>query len=120
LGDSSLTTSLRKRVAQIGVVLYILGMTVPYFYYLVPGSLSLAVAIFFSSGVFVLLIAGLLPSRKEEEWGCIWPLSGYDNAIDAIYTRGPWLMRFEELDEIDKERGVSTAMTEMFGEHSLG
>ncbi len=44
------------------------------------------------------------------------PLSGYDSAIDAIYTRGPWLTRFQELGELDRERGVSTGMTTIFGE----
>jgi hypothetical protein len=111
--------SLKKRVAQIGVVLYILGTVVSLVFYLVPDSLTLPVAIVNSSGVFVLLIAGLLPSRKEEEWGCIWPLSGYDNAIDAIYTRGPWLMRFQEADEIDMEGRISRAMTTMFGEDGI-
>jgi hypothetical protein len=111
--------SIRKRVAQIGVILYILWTTAPFVFYLVPGPLTLLVIMVLSSGVFVLFIAALLPSRKEEEWGCIWPLAGYDNAIDAIYTRGPWLMRFGELEEIDRERGVSTGMTTLFGEDGL-
>lgn len=45
----------------------------------------------------------------------MWPLVGYDNAIDAIYVRGPWLLRFEELEEQEKEQRVANGMRRLFG-----
>jgi hypothetical protein len=44
----------------------------------------------------------------------MWPLVGYDNAIDAIYVRGPWLQRFDELDEMDAQKRMTTAMIDWF------
>ena len=44
----------------------------------------------------------------------MWPLVGYDNAIDALYVRGPWLVRFQELDEMDRERNVTHGMAQLF------
>ncbi len=112
----------RKKVAQLGVALLVLSLLQPvwepYVFYS-SGYLVLAVYALVSSGIFILFIAALLPSKKEEEWRSMWPLSGYDNAIDAIYTRGPWLIRFQELEEQDRERGVSSGMTTMFGEDKL-
>ena len=47
------------------------------------------------------MVAAILPEREDELFGCMWPLSGYDNAIDAIYTRGAWMVRIQELDDED-------------------
>ncbi len=109
---------IRKKVAQVGVLLFVFanfeGMILPFIPY--SGYIVVPLVGFGGSWIFVLLLAACLPSNKEEKWGSIWPLSGYDNAIDAIYTRGPWLMRFQELDEFDRERGVSTGMITIFGE----
>lgn len=44
----------------------------------------------------------------------MWPLAGYDNAIDAIYVRGPWWQRFYELDEQEAADRVTAAMGRWF------
>lgn len=113
----------RKKVAQFGVLLFTLSLLqavwAPYIFLLGPDYLVLPLSVLSSSGIFILFIVALIPPNSEEKWGSIWPLSGYDNAIDAIYTRGPWLVRFKELDEQDRERGVSSGMATMFGEDHL-
>jgi len=101
----------RKLTAQVGVVFYALSMLAPavpvlwwtYF----PFLLTLL-------GGLVLFIASLMPSTEGETWGSMWPLVGYDNAIDAIYVRGPWRLRFEELDEAEAQGRVTTAMGTWF------
>lgn len=112
----------RKKVAQVGVAFWIMSLLGPVFspyLLLAPYNLVLLLSVLLGLGIFALFVAALIPSNKDEEWGSIWPLSGYDNAIDAIYTRGPWLIRFQELDELDRERGVSSGMTTIFGEDKL-
>lgn len=111
---------LRKRVAQAGVILFIASLLAPVF--LVPfsvlgGGVGLEVVAFFPLVVFsgmLLFIAALMPGTKGETWGSMWPLVGYDNAIDSLYVRGPWWQRFEELDEMEAERRTTTAMSEWF------
>ena len=109
---------LRKSVAQVGVLLFIISMLEDVFYPFIvflSGWLSILPIAFFSSGIFLLLIASVLPASDEDEWGSMWPLVGYDNAIDAIYTRGPWWLRFSELEEQERERGVVEGMSRLFG-----
>ncbi len=110
---------LRKRVAQAGVILFIASLLAPVF--LVPfsvlGGTDLGVVAFFPLVVFsgmLLFIAAVMPGTKDETWGSMWPLVGYDNAIDALYVRGPWWQRFEELDEMEAEKRTTTAMSEWF------
>ena len=64
--------------------------------------------------IWILLIAALIPDSPEETWGSMWPLVGYDNVVDALYVRGPWLQRFEELDEIEVQNRMTTAMSNWF------
>ncbi len=108
---------LRKAVAQVGVILFIASMLDGIFYPLVysSGWLSILPILFFSCGIFVLLLASILPASQEDKWGSMWPLVGYDNVIDAIYTRGPWWVRFEELEEQEREQGVVDGMKGLFG-----
>ena len=109
---------LRKPVAQVGVLLFIAstleGIFLPFTVYS-SGWLSMLPIALFSSGIFVLLIASVLPASERDEWGSMWPLVGYDNAIDAIYTRGPWRVRFAELEEQEREQGVVDGMNSLFG-----
>ncbi len=105
---------LRKRVAQAGVILFIASILAPVF--LVPFSVLGVVASFplvVFSGM-LLFIAALMPGTKGETWGSMWPLVGYDNAIDSLYVRGPWWQRFEELDQMEAEKRTMTAMSEWF------
>lgn len=110
---------LRKRVAQVGVILLVssqlLQLLAP-FVIIAVESVPVILGIFYltSFGAFVLLIAALIPGSQGETWGSMWPLVGYDNAIDAIYVRGPWLQRFEELDEMEAQKRMSTAMSDWF------
>ena len=109
---------LRKLVAQFGVVIFITQMLVATFgplLFSLIGELALPVYLYFQSGIFILLIAAVLPTNAQEERGCMWPLVGYDNAIDAIYTRGPWWVRFEELDVQEQQKRVAERMNELFG-----
>jgi hypothetical protein len=85
------------------------------FLYFIGGPFSLYFFIFAQSGLVFLIVAALLPTNAKEEWGSIWPLAGYDNAIDAIYTRGPWWVRFEELGEQERQRRVTEGMNALFG-----
>jgi hypothetical protein len=64
--------------------------------------------------IWALLIASLIPGVSGETWGSMWPLVGYDNAVDSLYVRGPWLQRFRELDEIEAQNRMMTAMNEWF------
>lgn len=48
-----------------------------------------------------LLTRGRVSGKPAPTMG---PLTGYDNAIDAIYTRGPWIRRLDELADIEKKR----------------
>jgi len=105
-------------VAQVGALLFIISMLEDVFYpfiVFVSGWLSILPIVLFSSGIFLLLIASVLPASDEDEWGSMWPLVGYDNAIDAIYTRGPWWVRFEELEEQERQRRVTEGMNILFG-----
>lgn len=111
---------LRKRIAQIGVLVFISSLLapilpLPFAYF--GGVSGLGVVEYFPlfalSGIS-LLVAALIPAPVGESWGSMWPLVGYDNAIDALYVRGPWLQRFEELDELEAERRTTTAMSEWF------
>lgn len=110
----------RKKVAQVGVVLFIVSLVQGIFLsplaFIGPDNPILPMLGIGSAGIFVLLIATLLPASDQDEWGSIWPLAGYDNAIDAIYIRGPWLIRLQELDEIDLQRNLTSGITTMFGE----
>jgi hypothetical protein len=111
-------TLLRKPIAQVGVILYIASTLASIIYPFIAyssGWLSILPIAFFSSGIFVLVFASVLPSSEGEKWGSMWPLVGYDNAIDAIYTRGPWWMRFEELEEQERERRTVEGMQGLFG-----
>lgn len=118
-----MTLHLRKRVAQVGVVIYILSLLsmflpIPMILFGV-GALVLGdvVALGIASVIFggaVLVVAALIPATPGETWGSMWPLVGYDNAIDAIYVRGPWWQRFAELDELDRQRRINTAMDGWF------
>jgi len=111
---------LRKRVAQAGVILFIASLLAPVF--LAPisalgGGMGLEVVAFFPLVVFsgmLLFIATLIPGTKGETWGSMWPLVGYDNAIDSLYVRGPWWQRFEELDDMEAEKRTTTAMSGWF------
>ncbi len=66
------------------------------------------------AGLFLLLPAATLPSGEGETFGSMWPLVGYDNAIDALHVRDPWLVRFQEMDEMDRERNVTHGMKLLF------
>jgi hypothetical protein len=111
-----LRPSIRKRTAQGGVILFILSAAYSLYWPLQwlyqPIEWLPVVASFL--GTFAFLMAAILPVNNEDEWGSMWPLVGYDNAIDALYVRGPWWQRFEELDEIDAENRTRTAMNEWF------
>ncbi len=102
---------LRKRVAQAGVILFVSAQASP----AVPFIWTSVYPLLFTllSGL-VLLIAALLPDRQDETWGSMWPLVGYDNAIVALYVRGPWLQRFGELEEAEAQTRTATAMREWF------
>lgn len=95
----------------MGVVLYVgsyLSIAVPFFW------VTVVPFLFTVTSGFVLFVAAVLPGNPHEVWGSIWPLSGYDNAIDAIYTRGPWWQRFYELDEQEAENRTTAAMATWF------
>ena len=110
---------LRKRVAQIGVTLFIASLLAPVLAlpFSIIGAAGFGVAVYFPliilSGA-VLFAATLIPETPGEIWGSMWPLVGYDNAIDALYVRGPWLTRFEELDEMEAAYRITIAMSEWF------
>ncbi len=110
-----MAVSLRKRVIQLGVILLVaqqLGESIGYVLFLVPGSIVVFLVV--SSGIFVLLGAAVWPSSESDTWGSMWPLMGYDNTIDAIYSRGPWMTRFQELEEAEAERRVVESMALWF------
>jgi hypothetical protein len=117
-GANGKSRSLKKLVAQVGVIIFttqmLLGIFGPLLFPLL-GELSLPVFLYFQFGMLVLFIAAVLPTNAQDEWGSMWPLVGYDNAIDAIYTRGPWWVRFEELDEQERQKGVIDGMNKLFG-----
>ncbi len=102
---------LRKQVAQVGVVLFVSSYLAPLLPFLWGSAYPFLLTVL--SGP-VLLVAALIPSSKEETWGSMWPLVGYDNAIDAIYVRGPWWQRFEELNEVEAQERTTAAMREWF------
>jgi hypothetical protein len=109
---------LRKSLAQVGVLLFIASMLESVFFPLIiylPGWLSMLAILLPSLGVFALVVASVLPADVKDEWGSMWPLVGYDNAIDAVYTRGPWWVRFAELEEQERTRRVVDGMNGMFG-----
>ena len=74
------------------------------------------VVIFFLAvlSLWVLLIAAVIPDAPAETWGSMWPLVGYDNAIDSLYVRGPWLQRFQELDDMEAQNRMTAAMKNWF------
>ena len=114
---------MKKLIAQVGVILFIFQMlAVIYepFLFSLGGQFLLFFYFFVQSGVVLLIVAALLPTSPKDEWGSIWPLAGYDNAIDAIYTRGPWWVRFDELREQERQRGVTEGMNTLFGERPGG
>lgn len=111
---------LRKRVAQAGVLLQIaaaLGPVLAVPFSVIGGPPGIGIAVFtpllLLSGP-VLLLAALLPGTPEETWGSMWPLVGYDNAIDGLFVRGPWWQRFYELDEQEAQNRVAVAMGSWF------
>ena len=99
--------TLRKAVAQAGVLLYLTS------YVPLPIGLPMLPAAGVA-GLLLLLLAAILPSGEGEIFGSMWPLVGYDSAIDALYVRGPWMVRFQEMDEMDRERNVTNGMTLLF------
>jgi hypothetical protein len=105
---------LKQTLAQAGVILFIFWTTSsvwgPFF-----GQLFLPSYLTTMAWMPLFVVAALLPEGQREAWGSMWPLVGYDNAIDAIYTRGPWLARFEELDERARERQLTEGMDALFG-----
>ena len=107
----------RKPVAQVGVLLFVFSMLAgifsPFLVYS-SGWLAFLPILTSSSGVFVLFLASVLSTSEDDRWGSMWPLVGYDNAIDAIYTRGPWWARFEELEQQARERAVTTSKQRLF------
>ncbi|MBI3858714.1 MAG: hypothetical protein HY296_00525 [Thaumarchaeota archaeon] len=112
----------RKGVAQVGVALLVIsnltGAMYPLLYFALGPVAVLALSLTGTVAMFALLFAALIPSRESDTWGSMWPLVGYDNAIDAIYTRGPWLTRFDELDEQEALARQQAAMTNMFADDS--
>jgi hypothetical protein len=115
-----MTQSLRKIFAQAGVVFLVASYAEGVVFPFLSGFPSEYGALAFSVpqlGIWLLLIASVLPGSEKDEWGSIWPLAGYDNAIDAIYTRGPWLVRFQESDEQEAQQRITSSMT-MFGGRS--
>ena len=64
----------RKKVAQAGVVLFVVSMFFP-----LTGL----------PGLLLLLLASLIPEREGEEFGSLWPLVGYDNAHRRNIRQGP-------------------------------
>lgn len=109
---------LRKMVAQVGVFFFIFSLLMvvssPLFIFLSVW-VSILPIIFSAVGTILLAFAAILPSSQEEEWGSMWPLVGYDNAIDALYVRGPWLTRFEELEEQERQDEFADGMSRLFG-----
>jgi hypothetical protein len=67
---------LRKLIAQVGVIIFIIQMLAwtfgPVLFYLL-GDFSLPAFLYLQSGIFVLLIAALLPTNPKEEWGSMAP-----------------------------------------------
>jgi hypothetical protein len=112
--------ALRKTIAQVGVISYMVGTGSEFLISFVPIALpQYAIIGSYTLGFFALilfLVVGAAPSNETEEWGSMWPLVGYDNAIDAVYTRGPWRIRFEEMDELDVQKNITEGMTMMFGD----
>lgn len=112
-------TSFRKAMVQVGVVLFLLQMSqfiyIPSAYSL-PGDDVLVLNLVLSMGVAFLFVAALLSSRGQDSWGSIWPLIGRDVAIDGIYTRGQWHVRYQETDEQDRARSVTTGMISLHEE----
>ena len=104
-------THLRKLVAQVGVILYVSSLAAPAVPYIWNTAFPLSLTLL--SGL-VLFVAALLPTTSDESWGSMSPLVGYDNVIDSLYVRGPWLRRFEELDEAEAEKRTRTAMSRWF------
>src|SRR5438445_11382780 len=94
----------RKAVAKAGVLLYLTP------YVPLPFGLPILPAAGFA-GLFLLLLAAVLPSGEGETFGSMWPLVGYDNAIDAPYVAGPWQGRCLEMDGMAAERNVTQGMT---------
>ena len=113
-----MTFHLRKRFAQAGVLAFIVGMGAPIPPIAVLGDRAVGVlegsVLAILSGGLLLAIAALLPEPPKETWGSLWPLVGYDNAVDSLYVRGPWWLRFQELDEAEAEERISSAMGEWF------
>jgi hypothetical protein len=111
---------LRKRFAQVGVILFVAYLLAPILTvsFVVLGGISTgALEIFYPTtilGISVLFIASLIPETSGETWGSMWPLVGYDNAVDGLYVRGPWLQRFQELDEMEAQNRMTTAMSDWF------
>jgi hypothetical protein len=112
-----MSLSLKQRLAQVGVVSFILCLT--------AGAWGPFLGGFFLPAYFacmawmpLLVIAALLPESERDSWGSIWPLSGYDNAIDAIYTRGPWRVRYDELADQETQRNVTDGLGNLFAQDS--
>ncbi len=106
-----MASHVRKRVARVGVVLFVLSTLAPMVPLIWSGFLTILVT---GLSGLVLFAAALMPSNSEETWGSMWPLVGYDNAIDGLYVRGPWWERFRELDELDVQMRTTTAMSDWF------
>ncbi len=106
-----MASHVRKRVARVGVVLFVLSTLAPMVPLIWSGFLTILVT---GLSGLVLFAAALMPSNSEETWGSMWPLVGYDNAIDGLYVRGPWWERFRELDELDAQTRTTTAMSDWF------
>lgn len=66
-------------------------------------------------GLLLLLVASVIPKKNEDDTlGSMWPLVGYDNAIDAIFIRGQWIVRMMEMDEKDANNNITSAMMSIF------
>jgi len=85
-------------------ILQQLGLSIGYASFTVFGEFALGAFVVINSGIFLLMVAELWPASDDDSWGSMWPLVGYDNAVDAICTRGPWLMRSQEADEAERVR----------------
>lgn len=112
--------ALRRTTAQVGVICYaanfLSGLLVPFFQFGVPEDFNIGIYMLGFFALILFLVVGATPSNEAEEWGSIWPSVGYDNAIDAIYTRGPRRIRFEEMDELDVQKNIIDGMTTTFGD----
>jgi len=102
----------KKLVAQVGVLLYISSSIVPF-----AGIQHISSVVWPLTSLLAILLfilVAVIPSKPDDVFGSMWPLVGYDNAIDALYVRGPWMVRFQEMDELDRQRNIASGMKSLF------